>query len=63
MTHERDPRAPTCPECGHEIPPEDPTATQVDRFLDDDSTQECGACSALWILLFAHMVEMVRAER
>ncbi len=40
-----------CGECGHWIPPEDPTDEQVDAFLEDDSTTGCGECSALWLVL------------
>lgn len=45
---------PTCPECGHVVPPEDPTDAQVDAFVDDDSTKACGS-SVLWLLFMFRM--------
>jgi len=54
---------PTCTECGHVIPPEDPTDAQGDAFLDDDSTEACGLCSFLWIDLMLHVFKRTMEER
>ncbi len=53
---------PSCSECGHWIPPEDPTHEQRESFLADDSTEGCGACSWLWTLLLMQIMAEVSAE-
>jgi hypothetical protein len=53
---------PKCPECGHWIPPEDPTHDQREEFLADESTQSCGQCSLLWSVLILKIFEEVARE-
>lgn len=55
--------APTCAECGHAIPPEDPTNRQIDAFLDDDATEGCETCSRLWLAIMFAMMDRVLAEK
>ena len=49
----------TCAECGHILPPKDPTDAEVDAFLDDDSTRGCETCSRLWLKLVVRMLRQV----
>lgn len=54
---------PICSECGHALPPEDPTDEQIDAFVDDDSTRDCGECSALWLVLMMRIAEEKMANK